>query len=136
MFALILGTKVVEVSESEFPVAEPMQWVICSDVVRAGWFYVNEEFKSSLKTDDEILEEIKNQKILHIKDEASKRITDQYSSVEQRNILMSQEATVIATMNDAIKDIRDKSNTLEGLLDDMSLEQLKDFDATQEKNWS
>lgn len=87
--------------------------------------------------DDEFdIDQIRNQKTLDIKGEASRRIVTEYSIVRQRNILMSQEAAEISTMNDAIANIRDKSNLLEELLNDMTIDQLNDFDASQEENWN
>lgn len=67
MFALIFENKVVEISGNKFPVAESLEWITCDDSVKAGWFYTNGNFKQSLKSDLEILEEAKSKKISQIK---------------------------------------------------------------------
>lgn len=82
------------------------------------------------------VEELKEQKITEIKNEASRRITNQYSITKQRNILISQDANSISAMNVVIQEIRKKSNITEGLLKSMTFNQLKNFDANQEENWN
>lgn len=71
----------------------------------------------------------------HIKQEAKRRITDLYSDIEQRNIIMSQVEADITAMNTAIKAIRDKSDVLEANLSGMTAEQLKSFDPTADSHW-
>lgn len=67
MFALIFENKVIELTKNKFPVTKLMQWVECSQDVKVGWFYINEEFKPSNKSDSEFLKEIQDDKISQIK---------------------------------------------------------------------
>ena len=43
MKALIFENKVVDIVESEFPVASNMQWQDCDDSVKIGYFYINNQ---------------------------------------------------------------------------------------------
>lgn len=67
MFALILDNKVVDVSEERFPVTKNMQWIECDNRVKIGFFYINNEFKPTLKSDNDFLAEVKKEKISQIK---------------------------------------------------------------------
>lgn len=67
MFALILDNKVVDVSGKRFPTTKNMQWIECDDRVKIGFFYMNNEFKPSLKSDSDFLAEVKKEKISQIK---------------------------------------------------------------------
>ena len=42
--ALVLNNKVIQISETNFDVAEPLQWVDCDEQVSVGWFYENNIF--------------------------------------------------------------------------------------------
>lgn len=81
------------------------------------------------------IDELPSKITSHIKQEAKRRITELYSDVKQRNIIMSQLEADITVMNTAIKAIRDKSNDLEASLSSMTIEQLKAFDPTADSNW-
>ena len=67
MFALIFENKVVEISDKKFPVSKSLKWIRCTDSVKVGWFYNNKQFKPTLKSDSEILEEAKSKKLSQIK---------------------------------------------------------------------
>lgn len=66
MFALIFDKKVVEVSQSKFPVTKKMKWVECDESVKPGWFFVDNSFRSSLESDDKIIEQKKKDKFLQM----------------------------------------------------------------------
>ena len=67
MFALISENNVVEISDKKFPVAKPLKWLKCDSSVKVGWFYIGKNFKQSLKSDTEILDEAKKRKVEEIK---------------------------------------------------------------------
>ncbi len=67
MFALIFENKVVEISDKKFPVSKSLKWIRCNDSVKVGWFYSNKQFKPTLKSDSEVLEEAKSKKLSQIK---------------------------------------------------------------------
>jgi hypothetical protein len=67
MFALILENKVVDLSEIDFPVASPLQWIECSEEVERDWLYEDGEFKPTDKSSEELLEIAINSKIAEMK---------------------------------------------------------------------
>jgi hypothetical protein len=67
MFALIQNTKVVQIENSIFPVAEDLIWVDCDSSITTDYFYINGEFKITDKSDEEFLLEKKNEKIAQLK---------------------------------------------------------------------
>lgn len=62
MFALIKDNKVVQVSNSQFPVSE-MQWIECDDSVKTGFNFINNEFKSDSELNSLSLNEMKLNKL-------------------------------------------------------------------------
>ena len=92
--------------------------------------------KGGLLEEELTLDKLRIQKILNIKTVAKNKIAKKYPAFKQRNILMSQDIKQISIMSSFIKKIADKSNLLEELLNDISADQLSDFDASQEENWS
>lgn len=48
MKALILNTQVCQIEAQDFPVAEPLYWVDCSDDVTTQWTYVDSIFNPPL----------------------------------------------------------------------------------------
>ena len=61
MFALIHKNQVVQIEPEQFPVAG-MQWVDCDTSIEVGYYYVDDQFKKYLKSDEEILLEIKKER--------------------------------------------------------------------------
>ena len=57
MKALIFENKVVDIVESEFPVASNMQWQDCDDSVKIGYFYINNQFKETDLSDEDFLKQ-------------------------------------------------------------------------------
>lgn len=76
MFALIFENKVVEIYDDKFPVAKSLKWIACNASVKVGWFYINEEFRQSLGSDLDILEEAKSKKISQIKSVRDQKNTE------------------------------------------------------------
>jgi hypothetical protein len=66
MFALILDNKVVDITQNKFPAAKPMKWIECDNEVKVGYFFINKKFKSSLKSDAEIVKQKIDEKISQI----------------------------------------------------------------------
>ena len=72
MFALIFENKVIQLSESAFPVSIPLEWIECDETINTGFFYIDGIFKNTNKSDKEILLSLKNEKIKICKAELSK----------------------------------------------------------------
>lgn len=96
---------------------------------------VDGAFVEYVMPDDEALVFYKDSLTSQIKGEARSRIFTNYSDHDQRNILMSGDAVNIADMNAAITQIRNKSNDLEASLAEMTLDELKAFDPSNDSNW-
>jgi hypothetical protein len=73
------------------------------------------------------------------KEEASKRINNEYPDYLQRNIdreaLLGNDKSKAIAMNDCINGIRVNSNNLEDEIDGYTLEQLQSFDVSDETHW-
>jgi hypothetical protein len=54
----IIGKRVCEVSENEFPVAEPLFWIDCNNDINASNYYYDEITKSILIIPEEALNPI------------------------------------------------------------------------------
>lgn len=59
MKALILNSRVIQVEQQQFPVAQPLYWLDCPENCQAGWAYTNNEFLPPPQpTPEEIQEQI------------------------------------------------------------------------------
>lgn len=86
MYALILNNKVVQVSETQFPVSNELHWEDCTSDVKSGWFYDNGEFKSTLDTPEQILASAKELKVKEFKDLRDTKNIEPITSLEGRVI--------------------------------------------------
>lgn len=118
MFALIKDNKVVQVSDSQFPVAE-MQWIECNDSVKTGFNFINNEFKSDSELNILSLDKVRSNKlneldsyhfnateirqckinnyfILQLSGEGRSLIQEQITSIEQKiklNLIAEEDAS-------------------------------------------
>lgn len=68
MKALIFENKVVQLTESEFPVSSSMQWQDCDDSVQVGYFFIDDQFKETNLSDADFLEQQKSKKLKELDD--------------------------------------------------------------------
>ena len=63
MKALIFENKVVDLSESEFPVTSNMKWKDCDDSIKIGYFFINNQFKETDLSDEDFFYSKKSNKL-------------------------------------------------------------------------
>lgn len=63
MKALIFDKKVIEVAKNTFPVCPEMEWLDCDDSIKIGYSWNGNKFKSSDRSEDKQLKEVKAAKL-------------------------------------------------------------------------